>query len=294
MDLQLDQLATFAAVIDNGTFEAAARALGVTPSAVSQRIKALENSAGRVLLRRTKPATATESGSVVLRLARESALLHGEALAALDGTASAWQGIPIVVSADSLATWVMPALAEVSAAHTATFEIFRDDEEHSIDLLRDGTAMAAVTSVSRAVQGCVVTRLGIMRYRPVASRAFAERWFAAGPTAAALTVAPVVIFDRKDTFQDRYLASKSRTALAPPRQYVPASAEFVTAVELGLGWGMLPDLQANAGRERGELVTFDQDGTLDVPLYLQRWNLRSPVLAAISAAFEAAAARHLV
>jgi LysR family transcriptional regulator (chromosome initiation inhibitor) len=290
--MELDQLRTFAAVIDNGTFESAARALGVTPSAISQRIKSLENSAGRVLLRRTKPATATESGEVVLRLARQSALLHGEALAALDGTATAWQGIPIVINADSLATWVLPALVEVSAAHAATFEILRDDEEHSIDLLRDGTAMAAVTSVSRAVQGCVVTRLGVMRYRPVASRSFAERWFPDGPTAAALAVAPVVVFDRKDTFQDRYLATRSRT-LTPPRQYVPASAEFVAAVGLGLGWGMLPDLQANEGRDRGQLVTFDPVGTLDVPLYLQRWNLRSPVLAAISAAFEAAAAKHL-
>ncbi|MDO4073231.1 LysR family transcriptional regulator, partial [Clavibacter michiganensis] len=81
MDIRTEHLRTLAAVIDTGTLDAAARALRLTPSAVSQRITALERSAGRVLLRRTRPATTTEAGDAVLRHARQVLLLERD----LDG-----------------------------------------------------------------------------------------------------------------------------------------------------------------------------------------------------------------
>ncbi|MFD1214953.1 LysR family transcriptional regulator, partial [Arthrobacter sp. GCM10027362] len=65
-EFQLDHLATFAAVVEHGTFDAAARRLHVTPSAVSQRIKAMEQAAGRVLLQRTAPVQPTAAGEAVV------------------------------------------------------------------------------------------------------------------------------------------------------------------------------------------------------------------------------------
>lgn len=56
-----EQLHTFAAVLREGTLDAAARSLNITPSAVSQRLKALEQASGRVLLQRSNPVQATES-----------------------------------------------------------------------------------------------------------------------------------------------------------------------------------------------------------------------------------------
>lgn len=172
MDATTEQLRTLAAVIEHGTFDRAAEALHVTSSAVSQRIKALEQQTGRVLLLRTKPARPTKSGSVVVRLARQVALLESEAMdeLGLEG-AGARPRIPLVVNADSLATWVLPALAGVDRT---SFEVTIDDQDHSIDRLREGTAMAAITSDPNPVQGCIARPLGIMRYRAVASRAFAE------------------------------------------------------------------------------------------------------------------------
>ncbi|MGV9722125.1 LysR family transcriptional regulator ArgP [Nocardia beijingensis] len=288
MDLQLDQLRALDAVITEGTFDAAARRLSVTPSAISQRIKALEDAAGRILVQRTKPVRATESGLAVLRLAKQIQLLTGDTARELGG--EPFEGpirLPIAVNADSLETWVLPALAR--APRGVYFEIHREDEEHTTRLLRDGTVMAAITSTAQPVQGCTATRLGAMRYRPMASPDFAATWFADGATAKSYAAAPVVLFDRKDDLQDRLLRRRSRTPLDPPRHYVPSSTAFATAVRLGLGWGMLPDLQTHDDR----LVSIDPGVVIDVPLYWQQWRLDSPALGAVAAAIAAEAAHVL-
>jgi LysR family transcriptional regulator (chromosome initiation inhibitor) len=290
MELSAEHLRTIAAVVDHGTFERAAAALHITPSAVSQRMKALEQRAGRVLVQRTKPIVATSAGHALLRLARQLALLESEASALLDGhDASGRASVSLVVNADSLATWALPALASVDGV---SFDIALDDQEHTLDRLRDGTAMAAITSDAEAVQGCTVAPLGSMRYRAVASPAFVARHAAEGWTPTAMKTAPMLVFDRKDALQDRYLHTRAPGA-HPPRHYVPASTEFVRAAALGLGWGMLPDLQSAPLLEDGSLVLLDPDHVLDVPLYWQQWSLRSSTLAVVADALRDAAHRSL-
>jgi LysR family transcriptional regulator (chromosome initiation inhibitor) len=289
MDANAEQLKTLAAVIDHGTFERAAVALHVTPSAVSQRVKALEEQTGRVLVRRTKPIEPTEAGRVLLRLARQVALLEAEAAAELDAAGGAATTIPLVVNADSLATWVLPALASLPGL---VFDLTLDDQEHTLDRLRDGTAMAAIGSDPDAVQGCTVSPLGAMVYRPVASPAFVARWAPEGWTPEAAAVAPMLVFDRKDALQDRYLARFAPTA-HPPRQYVPASTEFVRAAELGLGWGMLPDLQTAGHLAAGRLTVLDDGGEEAVALHWHQWSMRSAALTAVADAIAARAATEL-
>lgn len=294
MEASSDQLRTLAAVVEHGTFERAASALHLTPSAVSQRIKSLEESSGRVLVRRSKPIQATAAGAVLVRLARQVALLEAEAAAELEGEdgaggVAAPTSIPLVVNADSLATWVLPALATLPGS---VFDIVLDDQEHTIGRLRDGTAMAAIGSDHEPVQGCTVSALGAMRYRPLASPAFVERWCPDGWDAEAAAVTPMLVFDRKDALQDRYLGRFAPGA-RPPRQYVPASTEFLGAATLGLGWGMIPDLQSDPLIEEGRLVVLDEGGAVDVPLYWQQWSLQSSALSAVAAAIARAAAAAL-
>jgi len=311
MDLDLAQLRALSATVAEGTFEAAARALNVTPSAISQRIKALEQSVGRVLLQRSKPVRVTESGEAILRLARNIDLLAADARLALGGgpggaaTDSGGTGaadgapaarpapvsIPLAVNADSLATWILPALAALP--DSMTFDIQRDDQDHTTALLRSGSVMAAVTAIRSPIQGCTSTPLGAMRYRMMCTPAFAETWFADGVTAAALAQAPVVVFDRKDDLQDAYLRRRAHRSLHPPKHYIPASDDFVSAVRHGLGWAMLPDLQTGAAEERGELVELDRDSAADVHLYWQQWQLRSTSLDLVAEAVRVAAAREL-
>ena len=298
MDLDLAQLRALSAAVSEGTLDAAARALHVTPSAVSQRLRALEVATGRVLLVRSRPVRATASGEVLLRLARQIDLLTTDTAAELDAgrPGAGAQTLPVAVNADSLATWALPALAEASAQESGrvAFDVHRDDEEHTAALLRSGTVVAAITADPDPVPGCSVTHLGRMRYRPTASAERAPRWFPDGPTAAALAAAPVVVFDRKDDLQHRYLRARGAGEGAPPTHHVPSSADFLRAVTLGMGWGMLPDLQSRAGRDDGRLVTIDPSGTVDVELHWQQWKLRSPVLDRLAAAVLAAARAHLL
>jgi LysR family transcriptional regulator (chromosome initiation inhibitor) len=287
-DLDPAQLDALAAAVTEGTFEAAARTLHVTPSAVSQRIKALETSVGRVLLTRTKPVRPTAAGEALLRLARQISTLTADAARELGGSEAPWGRvvIPLAVNADSLATWVLPALAKVGPP--TVFDLYREDQDRTADLLRDGTVMAAVTSSADPVPGCTVIRLGKLRYRPSASAAFVARWFPDGITPQTLAQAPMVVFDRNDQLQDRYLQRRARRRLDPPRHHVPASADFLEAVRLGLGWGMIPDLQWVP-----ELVVLDPRGGVDVHLYWQQWKLHSPALEQVASAVRAAAAEAL-
>ncbi|NRQ51138.1 LysR family transcriptional regulator ArgP [Aeromicrobium stalagmiti] len=287
--MDLAQLQALAAVVDEGSFDAAASALHVTPSAISQRIKALEQSTGQVLVRRARPTAATDAGEAYVRLARQvDALVHeARAETGVEATVT----IPIAVNADSLATWILPALATLPP--TICFDLHRDDQAHTADLLRSGTVMAAITSDDRPVQGCRVERLGSMRYRPMATPAVVERWFADGVDASSLAAAPVVVYDRKDDLQDAYLRRRSRSRLSPPRHHVPSSVEFARAVLLGLGWGMLPDEQSLDAERDGRLVELDPGQHVDVTLHWQQWTLRTPALDAVAAAVRAAAADHL-
>lgn len=278
-----EHLATLLAVVEEGTLDAAAVRLRVTPSAVSQRLKAFEQQVGRVLVVRSKPALATPAAEALVRLARQVVLLEHEADAALGGGGDVATTIPIAVNADSMSTWILPALERVASSHPVAFELHRDDQDHTAGWLAAGTVMAAVTSQREPVPGCTSTPLGAMRYRPRANPAFADRWFPGGTDAASLAVAPLVVFDRKDHLQHRYLAQVTRRPLDPPRHVVPASADFALAVRLGLGWGMLPDSQA------ADTVLIDAARHLDVPLYWQQWNLRSPVLDLVAAEVVAAA-----
>lgn len=152
--------------------------------------------------------------------------------------------------------------------------------------------MAAVTAQADPVPGCTSTRLGSVVYRPVATSAFVARWFPQGVDARALAAAPVVVFDRKDELQAQYVRAVAGE-VDPPRHYVPASADFAQAVLLGLGWGMLPDAQADAARASGGLVPLDGRTTVTVDLYWQQWNLRSELLDAVAAEVLAEARRAL-
>lgn len=289
MDVELGQLRALAAAVTAGTLEGAARLLHVTPSAVSQRLKALEAATGRVLLVRSKPVRVTPSGAAVLRLARQVELLTADAAKELETESGpARPTVPIAVNADSLATWLLPALAPLAPAYC--FDLHSTDQEHTGGLLRDGTVMAAVTAEADPVPGCRVVRLGAMRYRPMAAASFAREWFPAGASPDALAAAPVVVFDRKDDLQHAYLRRK--TAAQPPIHYVPSSADYLRAVGLGLGWGMVPDLQ-RAGNGEDGLAELDPDGATDVVLYWQQWRLHSPALDRVAEAVRAAAATHL-
>jgi LysR family transcriptional regulator (chromosome initiation inhibitor) len=285
VDIDGQQLTAFAAVIEQGSFDAAAASLHVTPSAISQRIKALEQRVGQVLVRRERPCVATPAGAPLLRLAAQTALLESEALAEMGGGALGRMRIAIAVNADSMATWFTAVFARLP---DVLFDVRIEDQDHSARLLREGEVMGAVTTERTPVPGCRVLPLGVMRYVPVAAPGFVKRYLPDGFTANAVAAAPSLAWNRDDALQDMLLRKVFRRAIARPVHYVPTAEGFGSAVRADLGWGMFPDSLAAPQEANGSFVRVT-DVHLDVPLYWQCWKLDSPMVQTITDAVRSAA-----
>ena len=288
MDLNPGQLDALVAIADHGSFDAAARQLHITPSAVSQRVRALEATAGQVLISRGTPCRPTPHGEWLVRLGRQTRFLYTEAAQAL--TTAAAVELPVAVNADSLASWFRDVLAVATTWAGTSIRLRVEDQGYSQELLRRGDVLAAVTSDPTAVQGCSVDSLGALRYLPAAAPAVAARWRrGATPDWAAM---PVVIFNDKDDLQHELLRRHGVEQGPPVVHQVPSTADFYAAIRMGLGWGMLPEAQARADLAAGELVRLSGD-VIDIPLHWQRWRLDSPKLAALTAAVRVAASQLL-
>jgi LysR family transcriptional regulator (chromosome initiation inhibitor) len=207
------QLAAFAEAIREGSFELAARKLNVTPSAISQRIKLLEERMGQILIQRSAPCQATVAGRPLLRYAEELALLESEVLSALgvcDASATVAVRIPMVINADSLDSWFVEVFDGLASSAAVTLDLRVEDQDHSVTLLREGSVMAGVSASAHPIQGCRIEPLGVMRYLALASPSYFQRHFAAGVNAESLHAAPMLMFNKKDGLQQAFLWPGSR------------------------------------------------------------------------------------
>jgi LysR family transcriptional regulator (chromosome initiation inhibitor) len=276
-------LAALDAVIDYGSFDKAAAALSITQSAVSQRIRMLENSAGELLIVRSQPPSPTEAGQKLIAHYRQVRLLE----AALsrnpaDGDGQERPEIAIAVNADSAATWLQEAVTPLMSSGDCMLQIRLDDQDHTLTMLREGRVFGCVTSETAQVAGTTATPLGVMRYLCVASPAFAARWFPDGLTAEAVPYAPVLEFDRKDALQSRFIAQHTGYTGRYPHHSFASSDGFVRFVEAGFGYGMLPIPQCERQLKAGTLVDLTPGEWLDVPLVWHMWDIQTPFTRALS------------
>jgi len=292
MQFDAPQLAALAAVLRQGSFDGAAADLGVTPSAVSQRIKALEDRVGAALVQRGSPCTATPTGARIAKHAEDVGLLEAQLSRdlALDPRPGAAR-LKLAVNADSLATWFVPAMAAVP---DLLFDLVIDDQDHSADWLKRGAVSAAVSAHDQPVTGCDAHPLGSLRYLATASPAFMARWFPAGVTAEALARAPCMIFNAKDRLQRQWIEAVTHRRLSPPAHYLPSTTAFVDAALAGLGWGMNPAPLVEEHLRQGRLVPVLPDRPLDVGLSWQVSRVMAPALRPLTRAVRAAAGAALI
>lgn len=293
MRINYDHLAALAAIVREGNFERAARALHVTASAISQRLRQLEDSAGQVLVVRGTPCRATAAGESLYRHALQVALLEQDLGSSESGTLGAHPSsvtLSLAVNADSLATWLIPALARFADDTGLRVDVVLDDQDHTAQWLRSGRVLGAVTADAKPVQGCRVEPLGAMRYRATASPAYRRRWFAKGVTSAALRQAPAIIYGPKDDLENRFVRQVlGHRGVALTTHTIPSSTAFVDASLSGLGWGMNPEMLIADHLRRGRLVDLVSGKSLDIPLFWQQWQLTSTALASLAAALKAQA-----
>ena len=298
MALLHPQLEAFLAVIEEGSFDRAAKRLCITPSALSQRIKGLEDRLGAVLVKRSVPSVATQAGEKLLRRAQSMRLLEAETLTDFrPGEGDETARLTILVNNDSLATWLPEALADFAAetkGERVSLELLTDDQDHALESLRNGTAIAVVTSEAHPVSGARATPLGAMRFIAVTSPALAASLGSVG-FETSLQSAPVIFYDRKDTLQDRFLASfgigpEAFTGLV---HYAPSPTAMIDLAARGLGWCMAPESLAKPWIDRGQVVALAPEHAIDVPLYWQSSAIRSALLTRLGAVIRKTAAKRL-
>ncbi|KPF47971.1 LysR family transcriptional regulator [beta proteobacterium AAP121] len=263
-------VAAVAAVLREGSFERAAEALHLTPSAVSQRVKLLEERLGQPLVVRGGPCSATAAGAALARHAEALRLLEADLAEQLPGLGDASAPtLPLAVNADSLATWFLPALARLGPERGWLFDLRLEDQDHTAEQLARGEVLAAVTALATPQRGCRSLALGALRYRATASPAFVARHFAAGVNATTLASAPCLVFNRQDRMQARWVEARLGRPLAVPRHWLPSPQAFVDAALAGLGWGLNPEPLVLDLLARGALVDLPGATPVDVPLHWQ-------------------------
>jgi LysR family transcriptional regulator (chromosome initiation inhibitor) len=292
-----DALECLAAIVEEGGFERAAVRLSITQSAVSQRLRSLEVQVGTVLIVRSRPLRPTSAGRLLLKHALQTRLLRADLQRDLKDLAPGGAGnggdverISIAINADSIATWALAALSEL-ARRGLGLEIITDDQDFTIEWLREGRVLGCVTTLKQALRSCKMVPLGAMRYVAVAETAYAAAHCPDGLSPHNFRHVPFIAFNRKDDLQGEFIAHVFHLKhVALSQLYVPSSEGQVSAVLAGWGVSVLPELQVREHLRSGRLVNLAPGHVLPVDLYWHCWNLDSVVLDGLTAALTDAAA----
>jgi len=278
--LDYKHIEALAKVIQEGGFERAARVLFLTQSAVSQRIRQLEESCGQVLISRTTPPTPTAAGKTLLKHYQQVKLLEEGLSSELSVSPNAEiTTLTIGINADSLSYWFIPAISSILQKMELLIDLRVDDQEQTHNFLREGDVVGCISTENRAMQGCRVEKLGMMTYRLLATSTFIKHWFPKGFSLENSHQAPAVIFNRKDRLQHQFF--KRCFGTSPDlftAHYIPAAEQFLDVISAGYCYGMVPDWQGRELIASGKLIELVPEAKVQVNLYWHCWNLAAQPL----------------
>ena len=269
-----------AMVVREGGFDKAAKALYVTQSAVSQRVKLLEEHTGQVLIARTTPPRATSAGQKLIKHYLQVKRLEDDLIGEIDDAGDkGFTSIAVGINADSLAFWLLESLHPFLLEERVLLDIRVNDQEQTHQLLKDGEVIGCISTMEQPMQGCRIEYIGCMNYRMMAAPEFAARWFPNGLTAEDLHRAPAIIFDRQDELHYKLLHQVLEEVPATiPTHYVPSVEKFAAFIALGLAYGMLPDQQSAPLLQTGQILNLSPECHVSAKLHWHCWNLKSDLL----------------
>jgi LysR family transcriptional regulator (chromosome initiation inhibitor) len=281
MSFDRHQLETFFVVVQIRHFGRAADILNVTRSAVSQRIIALEAAFGTPLLVRDG-ITPTPAGETLLQHIQALKLLEADTLQRIKPDRKNRTRIAIAVNADSLASWFEPVACAIAKENFA-LELLVDDQDYTLSVLTRGEAMGCVSTESNAPTGFVARPIGAMEYECVAVADFANAHFERGLTLHNILAAPAVLFNRKDrlhaVFLENFLGFPVRGYAT---HFFPSPVALLMAIRAGVGYGLVPSIQAVPLINAGNLISLAPDHKVAVNLYWHHWEKAPPNSQAIS------------
>jgi LysR family transcriptional regulator (chromosome initiation inhibitor) len=288
-------LAVLDAVASQGSFEKAALALGISQSAVSQRIKALEDASGRLLIVRGQPAVPTGLGQRLVSHHRNVKLME----AALDidlGNKVSMPEIALAVDAASLATWFPLSLQPLLSPPRCQLKVQQASQELALHLVQEGSVFGCIAAAQehpdQHANGPDITPLGRMRYVCVATPVFAGHWFGDGFAAEAVRLAPAVVSDQD--MMARFLHETLGIAGPYPHHAMPLSAATTECIYGSLSYGLMPLAQISAALADERLVDLAPGRYIDVALNWHAWNLDTPFTRALTEQVVGTARRQLL
>lgn len=293
--LEYRNLETFATVILEGGFDKAARKLHLTQSAVSQRVRLLEEQHGQILLQRSTPPQPTEAGLPLLYHYRKVKQLEDDLRVNTASASNAtFNTVAIAVNADTLATWLYPALTDLLDSHHLVVDLQVDDQDATHQLMQSGHVWGCISTRPEPLQGCSTVRLGNVRYAMFSTTSFRHRWFPGGLNEEGLAQAPMARYNRKDDLNSRLFEALELTPThTPPTFYVPSTEMYGHFVAEGRCWGVLPEQQSEPLERDGQIVNLSPQHWVEVVLYWHCWNLKSDLMDDFSTRFAAEARRRL-
>ena len=270
----------YAAVIQEEGFEKASRKLNLTQSAISQRVKLLEEQFGQILLLRITPPQPTVFGKKILFLYNQVAHLEDDLHRSCQETDEhSYSSLPIGINADTLATWFFQAAKPFLQENKVVLDLLVDDQDETHRFLRDGKVLGCVSTRKSSIQGCRVFYLGDVEYSLFCSIAFKQKWFSEGLTREAVRRAPMITFNRKDRLNIKIL---TKILGNPPADfstyYVPSSELFMDFIHNGIAYGAMPDQQSSSAVRQGLIYELTPDAREVVSLYWHCWNIESKLL----------------
>ena len=286
------------AVVQNGSFDAASRSLSLTQSAVSQRVKLLEERLGGAVIVRGRPCVPTELGLELCKHIEQVHLLEHQLNRRLDeqttqfGTRRAT--IRIAVNVDSLATWFPAAMQRVSRELLVQLDITADDQDITSKALLRGEALAAVSSGEFPIQGFRRVFLGSMEYMAVATPMFIQQHFSEAFSKETLAKAPCLSFDKNDSLPQKWLFSTLGENVNVEGHRIPSFSGYLKSCKGSTGWGLMPTSTVSQDVAKGSLVELVPESRISIPLYWQASTKSSEILSRLAAIVSAEGKRHLV
>lgn len=268
-------LSALTEVIEFQSFELAANKLCISQSAISQRIKSLEEYIGQPVLIRSQPIELTTAGEQLVSHFKKVKQLENELAPVLSPDKPLKPvKVSLAVNADSIATWFIQAITPVLQSNLIELNLMIEHEERTLDKLRTGEAIGAVSVIEKPLKGYRSFCLGKMEYCLVANRDFKDRYFQNGVNKESLKMAPAISYDHKDDMHVRFIAKHFN--LAASEYYchsVRSSEAFVELTKQGVAYCLLPKIQIANELAKGELINISPEHELIETLYWHSWVL---------------------
>lgn len=262
-------------IINTESFEKAGDRLCITQSAVTQRVRKLEENQGQILLKRTTPPTLTKRGEELVELYRKVKLLESD----IDDLGHN-RNIVLAVNEDSLNTWFQDVIDKYLSLGSGTLEILTADQDRTKELLDSGEVMGCISAYSGTVRGCFKHYLGEMEYRLVCTPGFYQQYFKKGVDVKSLNESPRVEFNRDDLLLKNWLKDKfNNEVLTAEPNYIPSYDLFRRLITSGKVYGFLDSYSCDRYKE--VLTPIDETAIITVPIYLYIWSLESKELETI-------------